>query len=322
MGKLLRFLLLFSFVVFAFTAYVTYVAAYQLSDHTTGLISQDAANKAIKYINEQVLNGKANASLIDITEESGLYKIHILIGQNEYYSFVSKDGKLLFEQGIYMEESEAGDKGNALTEVPKSDRPDVKIFVMSYCPYGLQAEKMMLPVYELLDDKIDIGIYFVDYVMHGKQELDENLRQYCIQQEEESKYLDYLSCFIEEGNCDSCLSEAGIDLVKLNSCMAITDSTYNVTGQYNNSSTWLNGYYPIFDVQKDLNEQYGVRGSPTIVINGKIVNITPRTPENLKQAVCSAFNSSPAECSQTLSNEVPSAGFEETSNGSKSGSEN
>jgi hypothetical protein len=172
---------------------------------------------------------------------------------------------------------------------------------------------MMLPVYELLNDKIDIGIYFVDYVMHGKQELDENLRQYCIQQEDESKYFDYLSCFVQEGDCDSCLAGAGIDLVQLDSCMAITDSTYNITGQYNDRSTWLDGYYPLFDVQKDLNEQYGVGGSPTIVINGKVVSITPRTPENFKRAVCSAFNSLPEECSQTLSNEVPSAGFEETS---------
>jgi len=306
MEKLLKPLLFLSLVVFAFTAYVVYEAAYRLSNTPSELSAQDAANKAISYINEQVLSGGTSASLIDVTEESGLYKIHIMIGQNGYNSFVSKDGNLLFEQGIYMEGSNTGGGGSTTTEVPKSDRPDVKIFVMSYCPYSLQAEKMMLPVYDLLKDKADIGIYFVDYAMHGKQELDENLRQYCMQTENPSEYFDYLSCFINGGDSDSCLSEAGIDLAKLNSCVAVTDATYNVTGQYNDQSTWLHGD-PVFDVQKDLNELYGVTGSPTIIINGKKVNISPtsRSPENFKQIICNAFNSSPAECSQTLSNEVP-----------------
>ena len=309
MEKLLKPLIFISIAVFAFTAYVVYEAAYRLSSSPTELSAQNAADKAMNYINEQVLNGGTSASLIDVTEESGLYKIHILIGQNEYYSFVSKDGRLLFDQAIYMDESNTGGGGSNTTEVPKSDRPDVKIFVMSYCPYGLQAEKMMLPVYELLKDKIDIGIYFVDYAMHGKQELDENLRQYCIQSEDQSQYFDYLSCFVQGGNSSSCLSESGINLADLADCVAVTDATYNVTGQYNDQSTWLHGD-PVFDVQKDLNELYGVTGSPTIIINGKKVYINPRSPENFKQAICSAFNSSPEECSQTLSNEVPAAGFQ------------
>jgi glutaredoxin len=196
-------------------------------------------------------------------------------------------------------------------EIPKSDKPNVKIFVMSYCPYGLQAEKMMLPVYDLLKDKIDIGIYFVDYAMHGKQELDENLRQYCMQNEDQTKYFDYLSCFIQGGNSSSCLTEAGINLGNLASCISATDATYNVSGQYNDQSTWLHGGVdPTFDVQKDLNELYGVTGSPTIIINGVKVTVSPRTPENFKQIICSAFNTSPEECNQTLSTTVPSAGFD------------
>ena len=311
MEKLLKPLIFLSVAVFAFTAYVVFEAAYRLSSSPTELSAQDAADKAISYINN--LSGGAGASLIDVTEESGLYKIHILIGQAEGESFVSKDGKILFRPGYYyyIDESNTDNAANTSTEVPKSDRPDVKIFVMSYCPYGLQAEKMMLPVYDLFKDKADIAIYFVYYAMHGKQELDENLRQYCMQNEDPSQYFDYLSCFVQGGNSSSCLTEAGINLGNLASCISATDATYNVSGQYNDQSTWLNGgANPAFDVQKDLNELYGVTGSPTIIINGKKVNISPRTPENFKQAVCSAFNISPEECSQTLSNEVPSAGFD------------
>ena len=309
MQKFLKSLIFLSIIAFIFTAYVVYEAAYQLSSK---LSAQDAASKAVSYINEHLLSGGASASLIDVTEESGLYKLLLRIGEDEFETFVSKDGQLLFRPGYYyyMDASDATSTPTPSIEIPKSDRPDVKIFVMSYCPYGLQAEKMMLPVYDLLKDEIDIGIYFVDYAMHGKQELDENLRQYCMQNEDQPKYIDYLSCFVQGGNSSVCLTEAGINPGDIANCVSETDATYNISGQYSDQSTWRGGTYPVFDVHKDLNELYGVTGSPTIIINGQKVIVNPRTPENFKQVICSAFNSSPEECSQTLSNEVPSAGFE------------
>ena len=295
MEKLLKPLIVLSLVVFAFTAYVVYEAAYSLSN-SSELSAQAAANKAISYINN--LSGGSGASLIDVTEESGMYKIHMRIGQDEYESFVSKDGKVLFRPGYYyyMDGSSATNTPSPSIKIPKSDRPDVKIFVMSYCPYGMQAERMMLPVYDLLKDKIDIGIYFVDYAMHDNKELDENLRQYCIEEDNQSKYFDYLRCFIQNGNSSSCLTETGINLDNLASCMSATAATYNVSAEN----------YPAFNVQKDLNDLYGVTGSPTIIINGQKVSVSPRTPENFKQVICSAFNTSPEECSQTLSTELPS----------------
>jgi glutaredoxin len=296
MAKFLKPLIFISILFFVFTAYVVFQAAYRLSSSPIELSAQDAANKAISYINN--LSGGSGASLLGVTEESGLYNIHMRIGQDEYESFVSKDGKVLFRPGYYyyINEISTGGGGSTTTGIPKSDRPDVKIFVMSYCPYGLQAERMMLPVYDLLKDKINIGIYFVDYAMHDNKELDENLRQYCIEAENQSKYFDYLRCFIQSGNSSSCLTEAEINLENLASCISATDAIYNVSAET----------YPVFDVQKDLNDLYGVTGSPTIIINGQKVSVSPRTSENFKQIICSAFNTSPEECSQTLSTEVPS----------------
>ncbi len=61
---------------------------------------EDLAQKAIGYINENMLSEGLTASLISVVEESGLYKIHIKIGEEEYDSYVSKDGKLLFPSGF------------------------------------------------------------------------------------------------------------------------------------------------------------------------------------------------------------------------------
>ncbi|MBL7142448.1 MAG: hypothetical protein ISS83_02245 [Candidatus Pacebacteria bacterium] len=260
-----------------------------------------AAENAVKYINENLLAEGNVASLNSVSEEKVVYKFAMQIGNQEYESYVTKDGMFLFPEGYRM-------KGEVEASA-KSDRPDVKLFIMSYCPYGLQAEKMFLPVYDLLKDKADMGIYFVDYIMHDKKEIDENLSQYCIQKEQNEKYASYLSCFVVSGDSAACLSEAGIDTEKVNSCVSQTDEEFSITSLYNDKSTWLNGTYPKFDVQADLNEQYGVSGSPTVVINGKVVDVSPRTPENFKEIICQTFNSQPDECSQALSEESPAPGF-------------
>jgi len=145
--------------------------------------------------------------------------------------------------------------------------------------------------------------------MHEKQEIDENLRQYCIQKEEKEKYANYLSCFVISGDSEKCFSQAGIDKTKLENCISVTDKEYNIYALYNDKSTWLNGNFPKFDVHTDLNEKYGVRGSPTTVINDKVVEVSPRSPEKFKETICQAFTSQPEECSQVLSGEVPSPGI-------------
>jgi len=276
---------------------------------------QQVAEKAIDYINKKkdTLTGGNIASLLNVVEEGDVYKIHLKVGENEYDSYITKDGKFLFLGGYNLEEEaqkEAAGKVETVSpEVPKQDKPDVKLFVMAYCPYGLQAQKMFLPVYDLLKDKAEMGVYFVNYVMHEKKEIDENLRQYCIQKEEKEKYYDYLSCFVKAGEFEKCLSETNIDIEKMGNCVSETDKEFNVTTLYDDKSTWLNGNYPKFNVYDDLNKKYGVQGSPTIVINDKVVDVNPRSPEKFKEVICQAFNSPPEECSQTLSNTAFSPGF-------------
>ncbi len=264
-----------------------------------------ASQKTLDFVNESIQEEGITASLVEAVEESGVYQIEMDIADTKYVSFITKDGRFLFPSGYDLKQVEEDKKSE------KTDRPDVKLFVMSYCPYGLQMQKAYLPVYDLLKDKADMGIYFVDYIMHGKDEIDENLRQYCIQEEQPEKYYSYLSCFLQSGDTEGCLSSTSIDLEKMESCVSEKDSEYQITEKYEDESTWLQGYYPLFDLQADLNDQYGISGSPTLIINGKEVNPS-RSPESLKTAVCAAFNDPPEECSQTLSEETftPSFGLE------------
>ena len=274
-----------------------------------------AAEKTISFINENFLVEGSTASLISVIDNGSAYEIIMDIAGTEYTSYSSKDGKFLFPEGYKML-----DASESTDEVSKGEVPDVKLFIMSYCPYGLQLQKVYLPVYELLKDSADMGIYFVSYVMHGKTEIDENLIQYCIQEENKNKYYDYLNCFVASGDTSACQVSAGIDEGKLNVCITETDSIFGITEAYNDESTWLSGTYPTFDVNKDLNDTYEVQGSPTLIINDKISNLSSRSPEALKQLVCDAFNTAPDVCSQTLSEEVSSTGIGTETGSSNSGS--
>lgn len=249
--------------------------------------------------------------------EMGDYKIKVLTYQ-AYPDFVKSLGS---SGGESLDYSISEDKLCSYSHEFKVNikyiivpyRPTVDLFVMSYCPYGLQAEKALLPAYNLLKDKANIKIRFVDYAMHGKKELDENLRQYCIQLEQNDKYYNYLNCFVQSGDYVTCLDKANVNTVKLESCTYRIDEEYNITERYND------GRFPQFNIDKDLNEKYGIRASPTFVINDKVVSISRRSPEAIKEAICSAFIIKPEECKQTLSTETASPGFDWGSNGSASG---
>jgi hypothetical protein len=290
-----------------------------------GVISAKVAgDRAINYVNQSIASqgGTATATLGSVIKEKDVYKINFNVGTNSYTVYVSKDGKYFFPAGYDLASTTAatqGEDNQTSSEIVKSDKPDLKLFVMSYCPYGLQAEKMYLPVYNLLKDKADMGIYFVSYMMHGEQEMNENLRQYCIQRDEKVKYYNYLSCFVKSGKYEDCLAEVKIDSSKLSACETEIDNQYKITSQFKDQSTWLSGKYPKFDVNADLNTQYGVQGSPTVILNGKEVSVNPRSPEVLKQAICAAFNSAPAECSETLSATSASTGFGEAAGAATSG---
>lgn len=190
--------------------------------------------------------------------------------------------------------------------MPKKDKADIDLFVMSHCPYGTQMEKGILPVVKLLGDKVNFNVRFVYYAMHGKTEVDEELLQYCIQKDFKNNYADYLECFLEDGNTERCLTKTGLK-GKLDSCISNADSQFKVTTNFNDKSTWL-GNFPMFNIDKELNQKYGVQGSPTLVINGVVADIG-RDPASLLDAVCTGFKEKPSECSQTLSSDASSPGF-------------
>ena len=65
---------------------------------------EEAVNSALTYINEVLLDGKAEARLVgEVEEERGLYKFEIEVGGEKLVSYVTKDGKIWFPEAFKIE---------------------------------------------------------------------------------------------------------------------------------------------------------------------------------------------------------------------------
>ncbi len=269
----------------------------------------DAGQNLLNFV--KIRTGQ-DAKIDSVIKQDGFYRVLLDFNGQKTSLFITLDGKYLVESilPLAVTPQAAGDSGagqqrqtqqRQAAEVPKSDKPKVELFVMTHCPYGTQAEKGLIPAIKALGSKIDAKIRFVHYFMHDPEKT-ETPRQVCIREEQSAKYLDYLSCFLEDGESDRCISKAGIDKAKMEKCIDNKKS---------------DEYYA---QDSQLSNGYGVQGSPTLMINGQIVN-SGRDSASMLNTICSAFNEAPAECSEIqLSSSQPSPGFGYATSGADSGS--
>ena len=262
---------------------------------------EEAKVAAEKFINENLLPPNTKATVKSAVLEGDIYNISLNVGGKDYNSYMTRDGGKFFQSGldtaIFAQENkdqaatQAGNNTQATpaANAPKSDKPKVELFVMTHCPYGLQSEKGILPVFQVLGNKIDAKVRFVHYFMHGDKEERETYAQVCIRDEQPAKYANYLNCFTLNGDSTKCSAQAGIDSTKLKSCVAAKAKD-------------------IYKADSALSQQYGVQGSPTLVINGAQSN-AERDSASYLTAICAAFNNPPAECAKQLASAAPVAGF-------------
>lgn len=151
-------------------------------------------------------------------------------------------------------------------------KPAVELFVMSYCPYGVQAEQELLPFFEKYGDRIDFKLRFIVNEkeaseektsgeiaftsLHGEPELIENKRQMVIAELYPDKLFDYLLCRADhlEEAWVNCAKEVELDVARI----AEEVETEKITRQL------------LEEVQRT--KELSIRGSPTLVIDGRIID--------------------------------------------------
>jgi len=276
-----------------------------------GTTQDDIAKKTADFINENLVAEGTSITVVSVEEISGMYKITTDYRGTEIPVFVTKDGSYMFLEGFEMnvqvQESETTTtQQTTLTcdDVQKSDEPVLEAYVVSYCPYGLQMQRVLTKIAEDIPSLADnIKIRYIGAIsggqvqaMHGEEEAQENLRQICIREEQSSKYWTYLESFMQDGNYESALQTAKIDKTKLDECMTDPDKGLK---------------YAEEDFTKA--DQFGVRGSPTLIINnqGQIseFDFGGRTAEAVKSVLCCGFSTEPSDCSKTLDQSQANAGF-------------
>ncbi len=283
-------------VIIAIIALVLAYFAFGQSGVTGNIIGKDAAGeKLVTYLNSRTGGG---VELVSSEQEGSLYKVMVAYQGDEIPVYITTDGKF-FVQGVVPITSEGGSTTDSTTntqgtKVPTSEKPKVELFIWGYCPYGVQAQGPLADVAKLLGEDADFEAVLY-YDGHGDYETQQNKIQACIQEEEPDKYWDYAEGFVEEvyPECSTtrtvdCDEEESIKLMK---SLGISPSKIMKCVEERGEE--------LIAEHSRRAKEYGVTGSPSLVINGVKVN-TARTAEAYKTAVCEAFNEAPSDCSETL----------------------
>ena len=117
------------------------------------------------------------------------------------------------------------------SRIARMGKPTLELFVMSYCPFGVQAEEKIIPIVKQFGDKIDFKLRFIAHEkespspqditpftsLHGYPEIAENIRQLLIAQEYPDQYLDYILCRGKklDKSWEDCAKKLGIDVARI-----------------------------------------------------------------------------------------------------------
>jgi protein-disulfide isomerase len=194
-----------------------------------------------------------------------------------------------------------------LAEVQKklgltAGKPQIDFFVMSYCPYGNQAEEIIYEVYKVLGAKAVFSPRYVIYSdygnecldngnlcsMHGGQELNQDIREKCVLNSFGIKsWFDFavaMNAKCTAQNADSCwrgvAKSLNLDAAKIFGC----EKAEGIALMRN---------------EKEINGMLGVGGSPSIFIDGAEYS-GARDANSILNALCSKFKDAPAECGMQI----------------------
>lgn len=234
---------------------------------TSALSPQAAAEKAINYINTNILREETKASLIKSEEENGVYKFRLKVGESEFDFYVTKNGKLLFIEGINLEEKLAtGEEPGvniSLEGEPILGNPDARVTMVEFsdfqCSFCARYVQTTFP--QLKKEYVDTGkvkIVFKNFPLpiHQNAEMAAEAGECAFEQGKFWEYKEILfnnQANLSVENLKKYAQDFGLDTGKFNDCL--------------DSKKFEE------EVKRDLNEgvNVGVDGTPTFFINGEML---------------------------------------------------
>jgi len=299
------------------------IAAFLIKSMIDDNVKDNLQKKVLPETIKKLVPANTKITIGKIKDVSNVYEFELnLINSNnsndaqKYISYITKDGKILFTSGVKLEElakikgastNQTETKKLTCNDLNKSDSPKLTAFVVADCPFGLQTQRLFKQVINqlpALSENLDIK--YIGSIenkkitsMHGEKEAEENLRQICIREEQKEKYWPYITCYMQEGKTDTCLTAEKIDTANLQACM--------------NDPNRGNNY-----AQKDfdLGKKFQISASPTLLLNNSQViseeDFGGRVANTIKNIICCASNNKADYCNQQLSQEAVAVSFSKT----------
>ena len=97
-------------VGFLVAATVAYTNFSKSPDQVEAISLEEAGEKVISFINDNVLQGQATASLIETLEKNGLYEVKFEVEGEKVDWYITKNGTFIFPQAIDLNEFESTPK--------------------------------------------------------------------------------------------------------------------------------------------------------------------------------------------------------------------
>jgi len=174
---------------------------------------------------------------------------------------------------------------------------NLKLFIMSMCPFGVKGGNAMKEVLDAFDRKIDFELHFIAdetspgqfKSLHGPKETAENIRQLCAAKYhgKNYKYMDYVWCRNEDyksQDWEPCVKKAGLNLGKIKKCAEGEEGKKLLSDD--------------IKIAKAL----GIGASPSWLANNKF-KFSGLAPDQIKTNFCS-YNKGTKGCEKTLTKDV------------------
>ncbi|MBD3259280.1 thioredoxin domain-containing protein [Candidatus Woesearchaeota archaeon] len=187
-------------------------------------------------------------------------------------------------------------------------KPQIDFYVMSYCPYGNIAEEAIAPVFEELKEFAEFNPRYVIYSnyqgggpefcldngnlcsMHGIQELNQDIREMCVNKlfgtEDWFEFAMEMNKECTYQNADSCWEDVAVGLGLDADAIAECEKNEGVE---------------LARKDKELNDIFGVSGSPTIFIEGMEYS-GARSSQGYMAALCGAFDGNAPDACDNVEN--------------------
>ncbi len=330
--------LIVGLIIGAIIAYgIGYGVGMTSPNNASALNVAELQPKVASYLNSNFLSPDAQSQgLTFVVEDNN----KIVGGLAEFSVYADQDGQRQLAGLVYanneklvIAQGEAFDLNASLPtaddtpadttiDTQKSDTPLVDLFIMSFCPYGLQAVKAFKPAIQLLEQDVDFQLGYVIYSnyvtslkenygidanwseyctdedqtycsMHGINEVKEDVRQMCIQKYQNDKLWTYMDALIADYDGQK-VSASNIETKWKDYAALAGVDVAQVEECYANEATTL------LEEQVQVTNLLGVSGSPTALVNG-VQYSGARSADAFKGFICDSFNTAPQTCTAALS---------------------